>query len=177
MGLCIYLLLPALINFFSTHILHLFITNMSSHSTPANDVQTLYEGDQSKLYSGLMSHHHGESIKSEGSKKQIGRLMKVTVILSVITILEVTLGLTGNRWGVPHAVTATLFLLMTILKAAYIVRVFMHLGDEIRNMIITVMIPLLLFVWFIIAFLADGGFWLHMNKSNQVRESQVEATH
>jgi hypothetical protein len=39
----------------------------------------------------------------------------------------------------------------------------MHLGDETKNMIITVLIPLTLFVWFIIAFLADGGFWLHMN--------------
>ncbi len=143
---------------------------MSSHSNSGNDnVQVLYEGDQSKLYSGLMSHHHGESIKSEGSKKQIGRLMKVTVILSIVTVLEVFLGLKGNTWGVPHIVTATLFLIMTILKAAYIVKVFMHLGDEIRNMVITVLIPLTLFVWFIIAFLADGGFWLHMNNTNFVR--------
>ena len=142
---------------------------MSSHSNTGNDVQVYYEGDQSKLYSGLMSHHHGESIKSEGSRKQISRIMKITVLLSVITVLEVGLGLLGNGWGVPHVITATLFLVMTLFKAAYIVRVFMHLGDEVKNMIITVLIPLTLFIWFIIAFLADGGFWLHMNTSNFAR--------
>lgn len=142
---------------------------MSAHSTNSDDIQVLYEGDQSKLYSGLMSHHHGESVKSEGSKKQISRIMKVTVLLTIITIVEVALGLVGTHLGVPHAVTATLFLLMTIFKAAYIVKVFMHLGDEVRGMIITVLIPLTLFIWFIIAFLADGGFWLHMNNTSGLR--------
>jgi len=143
---------------------------MSSHSnTGHDDPQVLYEGDQSKLYSGLMSHHHGESIKGEGSKKQIGRLMKVTVLLAIITIVEVVLGLVGYKMGVPHWLTATLFLVMTLFKAGYIVKVFMHLGDEVRNMIITVLIPLTLFIWFIIAFLADGGFWLHMNNSSGLR--------
>jgi cytochrome c oxidase subunit IV len=142
---------------------------MSSHSHSPNDPQALYEGDQSKLYSGLMSHHHGESIKSEGSKKQISRIMKVTVLLSIITIVEVALGLVGAAWGVPQWLTATLFLAMTIFKAAYIVKVFMHLGDEVRNMIISVLIPLTLFIWFIIAFLADGGFWLHMNNTSGLR--------
>ena len=142
---------------------------MSASSHSSTDPQVLYEGDQSKLYSGVMSHHHGESIHSEASKKQIGRLMKVTVILSVITIVEVFLGLQGASWGVPHSVTASLFLIMTILKAAYIVKVFMHLGDELNNLVLTVLIPLALFIWFIIAFLADGGFWLHMNNTNVVR--------
>ncbi len=143
---------------------------MSSHNdAAANDPQVLYEGDQSKLYSGLMSHHHGESIKSEGSKKQVSRIMKVTLLLSIITIVEVAFGLLGAKMGVPHWITATLFLILTILKAAYIVKVFMHLGDEVRNMIITVLIPLTLFIWFIIAFLADGGFWLHMNNSSGLR--------
>src|ERR1043165_973101 len=122
---------------------------MSAHGNTSHDPQVLYEGDQSKLYSGLMSHHHGESVKSEGAKKQVSRIMKVTVLLSIITIVEVALGLLGYKMGVPHWLTATLFLAMTLFKAAYIVKVFMHLGDEVRNMIITVLIPLTLFVWFI----------------------------
>lgn len=143
---------------------------MSSHNDHgSHDPQVLYEGDQSKLYSGLMSHHYGQSIKSESSKKQINRILKVTVLLAIITIVEVVLGLVGYKMGVPHWLTASLFLIMTVFKAAYIVKVFMHLGDEVRNMIITVLIPLTLFVWFVIAFLADGGFWLHMNNSSGLR--------
>jgi hypothetical protein len=33
----------------------------------------------------------------------------------------------------------------------------MHLGDEIRNLIMTIIVPLMLFVWFIAAFLMDGA--------------------
>jgi cytochrome c oxidase subunit IV len=142
---------------------------MSSHSNSQNEVQDLYEGDQSKLYSGLMSHHHGESVKSEGSKKQISRIRKVTLILSVITIVEVGLGLLSMAWHLPKGIINTFFLLLTVFKAAYIVKVFMHLGDEMKNFLITVLIPLTLFIWFIIAFLADGHFWLNMNSHNIAR--------
>ncbi|MBS1615667.1 MAG: cytochrome C oxidase subunit IV family protein [Bacteroidetes bacterium] len=115
-----------------------------------------------------MAEHHGADINSEGSKKQVKRIIKVTIFLTIITALEVVLGLWGHHVGVPRAVTSALFLIMTLLKAAYIVKVFMHLGDETRNMIVTILIPLTLFIWFIIAFLADGGFWLHMNHSSGI---------
>jgi heme/copper-type cytochrome/quinol oxidase subunit 4 len=136
--------------------------------------QTLYEGDQSKLYSGLMSHHHGQDLKSEQSRAQVKRIMKVTMILTIITIVEVVLGLVSP---LPRAVNNTFFLLLTLFKAAYIVRVFMHLGDEFKNFLITVLIPLTLFIWFIIAFLADGNFWLEMNRETPTRMESKVGTH
>jgi cytochrome c oxidase subunit IV len=134
--------------------------------------QTLYEGDQSKLYSGLMAHHEGD-IKGDASKKQVKRILQVTLLLSVVTIIEVGLGLYGHYKGMNVGVRNTLFVIMTLLKATYIVRVFMHLGDEFKNFIITVLIPLTLFIWFIIAFLADGNFWLFMNKTTPTRVESV----
>jgi len=141
---------------------------MSSHH-PQSEAQALYEGDQSKLYSGLMSHHHGESVKSDASKKQVKRIWSITLWLSIITIVEVAFGLMGHKWGVNKAFAAFIFLALTIVKAALIVRVFMHLGDEKKSFVISVLIPLSLFIWFIIAFLADGSFWLHMNETNVAR--------
>jgi len=47
--------------------------------------------------------------------------------------------------------------ILTLAKAYYIVSVFMHLGDEIRNLIMTIVVPLMLFIWFISAFLWDGN--------------------
>ncbi len=38
----------------------------------------------------------------------------------------------------------------------------MHLGDEVRNMIMTIVVPLCLFIWFIIAFLWDGNSWKNL---------------
>lgn len=127
-----------------------------------NSIQHLYEGDQSKLYSGVLQHH--SDVNSEESRTQIKRIWKVFWILLAVTLVEVTLGMFYSH-EMPKALVAFLFLALTILKAGYIVAIFMHLGDELKNFIITVLIPLVLFVWFIIAFLADGGFWLHMNQS------------
>jgi cytochrome c oxidase subunit 4 len=136
---------------------------MSAHHNNDN-IQHLYEGDQSKLYSGVMNHHH--DIKSAESKAQIKRIWKITLWLSIITILEVAVGLYAHHSGAMSKVgLAFYFLALTIVKAALIVRVFMHLGDEKKNFVLAVIIPLSLFIWFIIAFLADGSFWLRMNNT------------
>jgi cytochrome c oxidase subunit IV len=118
-----------------------------------------YEGDQSKLYSG--SHHSDRN--SADSKAKVKNIMKVTAILSVVTIIEVCIGLYCHYNHVSKTIPNIFFIILTLLKAGYIVSIFMHLGDEIKGMIMTILIPLTLFVWFIIAFLADGKFWLWMN--------------
>lgn len=139
---------------------------MSQHHHTEDNIQHLYEGDQSKLYSGIMQHH--TDIKSSESRKQVGRIWKVFWILLAVTIVEVILGMFFS-YSIPVGVRNTIFLILTIFKAGYIVSVFMHLGDEVKSFLITVLIPLTLFIWFIIAFLADGGFWLHMNTTAPMR--------
>jgi cytochrome c oxidase subunit IV len=139
---------------------------MSAHHS--NSIQHLYEGDQSKLYSGVMQHH--TDVNSEESKAQVKKIWKIFWILLVITISEVIVGMFYSHHLNP-AVKAFFFLALTLLKAGYIVAVFMHLGDEFKGFIVTVLIPLVLFVWFIIAFLADGGFWLRMNESSPARHT------
>jgi hypothetical protein len=58
----------------------------------------------------------------------------------------------------------------------------MHLGDEIRNFIMTIIVPLMLFVWFIIAFLADGDSWKNLRNTyspdtKAPTEEKAEAHH
>lgn len=118
-----------------------------------------YESDQSRLYN---AHHH--DINSPESKSKVKKIWMVTFILSIITIAEVSLGLYSHYQGMSKPVINTIFVILTILKAAYIVKVFMHLGDEVKNMISTILIPLTLFFWFILAFLWDGSFWLWINE-------------
>lgn len=135
---------------------------MSAHHHH-EDIQSLYEGDQSKLYSGVLAHH--SDVKSEESKKQVKRIWQITAWLSLITIIEVAIGLSAHYAGVHSALILTVFLLLTLVKAALIVRVFMHLGDEKKTFVYSVLIPLSLFIWFIIAFISDGKYWLHMNNT------------
>ena len=143
---------------------------MSAHHH--NDsIQHLYEGDQSKLYSGVMSHH--SDVNSTESKDQVKKIWKIFWILLVITVAEVIMGMYFSH-NMPKGLVNFMFLALTLLKAGYIVAVFMHLGDEIKGFMVTVLIPLVLFVWFIIAFLADGGFWLRMNNSSPARSHVTE---
>jgi len=97
---------------------------------------------------------------------------KTTILLSVITIIELAIGLIiykMHKGEHPSEFLIMLFkgvvCILTLAKAFYIVSVFMHLGDELRNMIMTIVVPLLLFVWFIGAFLWDGGSYRNLRNS------------
>lgn len=105
--------------------------------------------------------HTLESLAEEqhvgGGRKEIYR---VTIILSVLTGLE--LGLGFSMMHMPYESLERHFfkgaiLILMLAKAFYIVGYFMHLKHEIRNMVLTIVVPLFLFVWFIIAFLSDGN--------------------
>ena len=147
---------------------------MSHHHTSA-ELQHLYEGDQSKLYSGIVNHHPNE--ESDARKRQLKRILMVTLWLTIITTIEVSMGLYAHlHEGVLSKVFLAIFFLgFTVFKAFLIVRVFMHLGDEKKTFVYAVLIPLLLFIWFITAFLSDGHFWLSMdNTQAHTRAEQVQ---
>jgi cytochrome c oxidase subunit IV len=100
-----------------------------------------------------VSYHHEPS----GSTKRIWRTFWV---LLIITVIELGLGLLMYAFDFPNWIDLFLkgvIVILTLAKAYYIVSIFMHLGDEIRNLIMTIVVPLLLFVWFIAAFLWDGN--------------------
>src|SRR6188472_3110470 len=103
-------------------------------------------------------HHHTDEVEFKR------RVRKTTILLSIITAIELAIGLTiytMHKGPDPNPFLILVFkgvvCILTLAKAYYIVSVFMHLGDEIRNMIMTIVVPLLLFIWFIIAFLWDGN--------------------
>ena len=79
-------------------------------------------------------------------------------ILLGITLVELTLASIHMKTGFPPKyVLNGMYLILTLAKAFYIIAEFMHLRHEIKNLIMTIAIPALLFVWFIIAFLWDGS--------------------
>lgn len=103
-----------------------------------------------------------------GGDEFIKKVIKTTVLLSVITIIELGLGL--GMYAFPMAAGFKLFLkgvivILSLAKAFYIVGIFMHLGDELKNLIMTICVPLILFIWFIAAFLMDGNSWKNLRNS------------
>lgn len=108
-------------------------------------------------------HHHEEH--AGGGKKEI---VRITVYLSILTIVELIIGYYMYKANLTdgffrHFLKGVIVILM-MWKAMYIVGYFMHLKHELRNMIMTIVIPLFLFVWFIIAFLADGNSYKNLRE-------------
>ena len=100
-----------------------------------------------------------------------GRIWKTFWVLSLLTVIELGLGyfLYWKNGQLSYGFTLSTKLLiaaLTLAKAYYIVSIFMHLGDEIRNMIMTIVVPLCLFIWFIIAFLWDGNSWKNLRNTD-----------
>jgi cytochrome c oxidase subunit 4 len=96
-----------------------------------------------------------------------GEVKKVTIILSVLTIVELILGfwMIGiTSEALRLAIKGTIIILM-MAKAFYIVAYFMHLKHELKNLIMTIVVPLGLFVWFIIAFLYDGNSFRNLRNT------------
>lgn len=118
-----------------------------------------------------VTHHHAPS---EGT----GRIWRTFWILLIITLIELALGFTMYFFpGIPdwlHLFIKGAISILSLAKAFYIVSVFMHLGDEIRNMIMTIVVPLMLFVWFIGAFLWDGNSYRTMR--NRYDKYKMERT-
>jgi cytochrome c oxidase subunit IV len=96
-----------------------------------------------------------------------GEVKKVTIILSVLTIIELVLGfwMIGiTSEALRLAIKGAIIILM-MAKAFYIVAYFMHLKHELKNLIMTIVVPLGLFIWFIIAFLWDGNSFRNLRNT------------
>jgi cytochrome c oxidase subunit IV len=107
-----------------------------------------------------VQHHHSD----DATFKK--RVIRTTVILSIITVIELGLGLGLYALSLPDDIRRMMIKILIIglslAKAFYIVSIFMHLGDEIRNMILTIVVPLMLFIWFIAAFILDGNSYKNL---------------
>lgn len=110
-----------------------------------------------------MEHHTASEVTfhhepSQGTK----RIWKTFWLLLGITLVELALGFAMYFFHESLSSWMVLFIkgvivILSLAKAFYIVSIFMHLGDELKNMIMTIIVPLMLFVWFIGAFLWDGN--------------------
>ncbi len=92
------------------------------------------------------------------NKAAVREIWKITIYLSVLTIIELALGLAmiGMPVDTFHYFIKGVIIILMLWKAFYIIAYFMHLKHEIRTMIMSIAVPMLLFIWFVLAFLGDG---------------------
>ncbi len=129
-----------------------------------------------------MEHNEVLHVEHHENKNEV---RNVTIVLTVLTLIELALGfammkMEHGSFGV-MATKVTIIVLM-LAKAYYIVGYFMHLKHEVRNLIMTITVPLALFIWFIAAFLYDGNSFRnlrnnydrHFNEQSKVKVQPKE---
>ncbi len=87
-----------------------------------------------------------------------GRIWKVFFILLAITVLEFIIALAVPETAMPHLVRNSIYVILTLFKAYYIVAFFMHLKFEKYALKAGILISLILIVYFIILLLIEGNY-------------------
>jgi cytochrome c oxidase subunit IV len=112
---------------------------------------------------------HQESIQTahsiqrtpEESRAIRKKIFSVTAILSIVTIVEVAVGIYFSKSHVGDGTAWTLikwfYIILTLVKAGYIVMVFMHLGDESKNLRLTILLPTLFIIYLIFILVFEGS--------------------
>jgi cytochrome c oxidase subunit 4 len=104
------------------------------------------------------SSHTTTHFEKEKNSFDTKAIWKTFWILLAITVFELIVAIIYfETHFFPKHILNGVFVIMTLAKAFFIVAEFMHLGHEIRNLIMTIAIPACLFIWFLIAFLWDGS--------------------
>lgn len=98
--------------------------------------------------------HHSE----EQGKAIRKNIVKVTVILTLLTVVEVGMGIAFKRaetftW---EAIKWS-FIILTLVKAGFIVMSFMHLGDERKNLRRVILVPYAIFIAYLIFIALSEG--------------------
>ncbi len=99
-----------------------------------------------------MSQQESQIIILPPDKEKIKKLWTVALILLVVTMIEFIIAFT-----LPHGPAKTfLFVMLTIVKAGYIVGEFMHLRYEVKVLFWAVLVPIIFIIWMLVAFVYEG---------------------
>lgn len=98
------------------------------------------------IYEYSLDAHHDE----EAGKKIRKKIWFVTVLLTIITAVEVGLGAFIKQGSGAWPFVKWSFIIMTLFKAGYIVMTFMHLGDERKGLRYVILVPYFIFILYLI---------------------------
>ena len=103
-----------------------------------------------------MAHAHESNTK---------RLWTVFIILSIVTIVEVALGIVKPAWSMAPVlgmkILNWIFIILTLVKAYYIAWAFMHLEGEKGSFRWSIVLPLLILIPYLAFILLVEGNYIH----------------
>jgi cytochrome c oxidase subunit IV len=95
-------------------------------------------------------------------------IWRVFWILLFVTAVEVVLGIIKPAVLIDNFILGTsllnmIFIILTIIKAAYIVMEFMHLGHEVKGLKFTILLPVIILIpYLLFILLVEGDYAMGM---------------
>ncbi len=107
-----------------------------------------------------MSSH--EELQNEHTEEHAsmskGAIWKVFFILLAITVVEFIIALAIPKTIMPGGIKNFVYIVLTLVKAFYIVAYFMHLKFEKYAMKVAILVSLVFIIYFIILMLNEGNY-------------------
>jgi cytochrome c oxidase subunit 4 len=98
-----------------------------------------------------------DAFNGEIAKPNTAWIWKTFWILVIITAAEFAIAFSMTSPGL-RTIRNSIFIVMTILKAFFIVGEFMHLKHEVKSLIWTILVPSALLVWLVVALVTEGSY-------------------
>lgn len=118
-----------------------------------------------------MGHSYEESKKTA---------LRIIIILAIITLVEVGFALFGKGYIVdgvhlPAWLMGGVMIIFSAVKAYLIVYEFMHMRYEVPGLVKSVLLPMFLLVWGVVAFLYEGSDWNHRRTLIENKNAETPA--
>lgn len=126
-------------------------------------------------------HTSATAHQDEGHSFSTKAIWRTFWVLLVITIVELALAIMYYETSFlnKHFLNG-IFVIGTLAKAFFIIAEFMHLKYEIKNLIMSIAFPAMLFIWFLTAFLWDGNSYKNLRNKydpHHVEQNNTKVQH
>ncbi|RFZ83249.1 caa(3)-type oxidase [Mucilaginibacter terrenus] len=108
--------------------------------------------------------HHEEHGEHESMTK--GKIWRVFFVLLGITVVEFFIALVLVPRGVPQHIANPIYIILTLLKAFYIVAYFMHLKFEKVGLMLAIIVPILFIIGLILVLTNESHYWVDLKIFN-----------
>lgn len=93
-------------------------------------------------------------------QSKIKKIWLVAGVLALVTLIEYAFAFSIPAAGSFKYLRIILFVALTVVKAYYIMKEFMHLGHEKQSLQNAIIFPLVFLAWIILAFLMEANYIL-----------------
>src|SRR5688500_9025769 len=110
--------------------------------------------NEEKKHGYYTSDIHNQFVEEHVASNSVKLIWRTFWILLTITIFEVRISFTS----IPHDILIVIFIVLTIVKAYYIVAFFMHLKHEAVSFTYSIILPFVLILYLIVMAIAEGNY-------------------